>query len=102
MSINSWKPVVVLPETRRRNSQSERGPVSSQVPEDELDKHVKDLLRFVLVLLDVSPPLIFPPLFFTSNRDKIRRTLQGVKSFLKTRVFRLSICLFIPLLIGLH
>ena len=57
----SRKPVVVLPRTSVRED-SER---ASSVHEDELDQHVEEVL---------------------TKRAKIRRTLRGVWSFIKTRM----------------
>ena len=52
LSIYSWKPAVVLPTIQRRVSQAdqaEKGQASNEVPENELDRHVEDVLRFVFM-----------------------------------------------------
>jgi hypothetical protein len=72
MSIYSWKPAVALPMTPRASqvTRVEKGQASSEVPENELDRHVEDVLK---------------------QRDILRRTLKGVWSFLKTP---LGVCNF--------
>lgn len=62
---SSWysrKPVVVLPSTPRRTAND--GAEDTEQFEDSLDRHVDDVLK---------------------RPSKLRRTLKGVWSFLKTR-----------------
>ena len=67
-SLYSRKPIVVLPTAPARPEDVERG----EPPEDSLDRHVNDVLK---------------------NPSKIRRTLMGIWSFLKTRKYGAIICL---------
>lgn len=66
----SRKPVVVLPRRRRRKSRTnnaEKGRAEdADDDEDNLDRHVEDVLR---------------------KRDRFRRVMQGVWSFVKTRMW---------------
>jgi hypothetical protein len=69
MSFYSRKPVVFLsPPTRQELSDAEKG----AVPDDELGKHEDALDRHVEDVL--------------KRPSKIKRTLRGVWSFLKTRM----------------
>ena len=74
LSFYSRKPVVVLPKLRKRRKTAE-DPEKAGISKDEhagedaLDQHVEDVLR---------------------KRDKFRRVMQGVWSFVKTREFESS------------
>ncbi|PCH41098.1 hypothetical protein WOLCODRAFT_89020 [Wolfiporia cocos MD-104 SS10] len=65
----SRKPVVVLPRRRRKTSRSnnaEKGQAQPDEDEDNLDSHVEDVLR---------------------KRDRMRRVMQGIWSFVKTPIY---------------
>ncbi|KAI0638130.1 golgi-body localization protein domain-containing protein [Trametes polyzona] len=72
LSFYSRKPVIVLPRLRKKKTKKqydpEKGDQHEEEPEyeDALDQHVEDVLR---------------------KRDKFRRVMQGVWSFVKTREF---------------
>jgi hypothetical protein len=57
-----------VPKRETKDSGKERG---SQEHEDDLDRHVQEVL---------------------GHREKLRRTLKGVWSFVKTRMFVSEIC----------
>ena len=67
MSFYSRKPVIVLPRLRKKQvTDPEKGAAGEgeHAEEDALDQHVEDVLR---------------------KRDKFRRVMKGVWSFVKTR-----------------
>lgn len=81
MSIYSWKPSLFLPITPRIPEDVEEGKATaSEQPDNELDMHVEDVLKFVLSKNSGS-------IYLLANRrqDKFRRTMKGIGSFLKTR-----------------
>lgn len=72
LSFYSRKPTIFLPDLPRRTAaldQAEKG----QVQEDDLDRHVEDIL---------------------SKKDKWKRIMRGVWAFMKTREFNCGVIYF--------
>lgn len=64
LSFYSRKPVVILDTPPRPAKNEDPESAGSQIPEDNLDRHVEDVL---------------------TRRDRFRRVMRGVWSFMKTR-----------------
>lgn len=71
LSFYSRKPVVVLPETPRLPATGADAEKGVQPSQDNLDRHVKDVL---------------------TKRDKFRRVMRGVWSYMKTRKYTIFLC----------
>ncbi|KIP10738.1 hypothetical protein PHLGIDRAFT_22173 [Phlebiopsis gigantea 11061_1 CR5-6] len=76
----SRKCTVVLPDLPKRSSRA-GGAEEGQVHEDNLDRHVEDVL---------------------SKRDKFRRIMQGVWAFMKTLFWGAGIVVFLAKIINVH